>query len=937
MKTFFSFVLAFLFTAFSHVTAQPTDWVPTGMGGGGAFFATSISPHNPQEAFIACDMTDYFHTTNFGRKWDVIPFANIETNNRTGLAQFTSDPNIIFTLDGSEINGSSTTRPTKSTDAGKTWHVLANDPTQGGAFHLFADPASTSRIILADYKNVFFSNDAGISWAKIYSDPTNSYIAGVFWDGANIVVALSNSLLSSSDNAATFSVSANSGIPSTEQIVSFAAAKSNGVSRFFCVTLAAGNVYSGITGADFNAFKGVYSLDYAPNSSWQKKMSGINGINKPFFVAMAQNNTAVAYLAGGNGTSPIVFKTSDAGNSWANVFLTTNNQNISTGWSGDSGDRLWSYGEYALGFAAAPNNPNFLIISDLGFAHGSSDGGVSWTSLYVDPASKNPAAAPTPKYHSYKSVGLENTTCWQVFWTDSSNIWGAFSDMKGIRSTDAGLSWSQDYTGHADNSLYSVVKSSVNGAEFIYGATASVHDIFQSTRLTDVTLDAGSGKVLSSSDKGKSWLTLHDFKHPVVWLAIDPNNPKKMFASVVHSTLGGIFVSSDIEKGTLSSWSKLANPPRTEGHPFNIRVLADGAIVASFSARRTTNFTQSAGVFYSTNSGASWLDRSDDGLKYWTQDVVIDPNDANQNTWLAGAYSGWGGAANNKGGLYKTTNRGVSWTRIWTAEGVTSVSFNPEKLSEMYVATETQGLWFSDNANSASPQFSPVLTYPFRQPERIFFNPYRKGQIWITSFGNGIRIGGDSTPIIPLATPSQRLPKDNSANLTLPITFLWDSIPTSKAFYKLQIASNPQFTQNLQELTGAETTALLPSFVFGQTYYWRIQAFQGSTSSNWSPTWSFTVETLINVHDNASIPFPIDIFPNPTDNNLILHCDMPASDIGCYVLTNLLGEVILQSDIALNAGRNEITINTISLNRGVYLLKLSLGKVDFIRKVIIGK
>ena len=30
-------------------------------------------------------------------------------------------------------------------------------------------------------------------------------------------------------------------------------------------------------------------------------------------------------------------------------------------------------------------------------------------------------------------------------------------------------------------------------------------------------------------------------------------------------------------------------------------------------------------------------------MYYWTKDIVIDPNDASQNTWYAGVFSGWGG------------------------------------------------------------------------------------------------------------------------------------------------------------------------------------------------------------------------------------------------------------------------------------------------------
>ena len=44
-------------------------------------------------------------------------------------------------------------------------------------------------------------------------------------------------------------------------------------------------------------------------------------------------------------------------------------------------------------------------------------------------------------------------------------------------------------------------------------------------------------------------------------------------------------------------------------------------------------------------------DRSDPRIHYWTNDVVIDPSDPTQNTWYVGVYSGWGGNANDLGGL----------------------------------------------------------------------------------------------------------------------------------------------------------------------------------------------------------------------------------------------------------------------------------------------
>jgi Putative binding domain, N-terminal/Viral BACON domain len=57
------------------------------------------------------------------------------------------------------------------------------------------------------------------------------------------------------------------------------------------------------------------------------------------------------------------------------------------------------------------------------------------------------------------------------------------------------------------------------------------------------------------------------------------------------------------------------------------------------------------------------------------------------------------------------------------------------------LTTETEGLWYTSNLSAATPTFSAVTSYPFRQPERVFFNPYNPNEIWVTSFGNGLRVG----------------------------------------------------------------------------------------------------------------------------------------------------------------------------------------------------
>lgn len=224
-----------------------------------------------------------------------------------------------------------------------------------------------------------------------------------------------------------------------------------------------------------------------------------------------------------------------------------------------------------------------------------------------------------------------------------------------------------------------------------------------------------------------------------------------MYASVIHyggtqgAQLGGIYMTNNLSAGAASSWVKLSNPPRTEGHPAAIMVLHDGNMVCTFSGRRNLGgaFTNSSGVFLYNLVSDSWSDKSDPGMHYWTKDIILDPTDATQSSWYTAVFSGWGGAPNGLGGLYKTTDRGNNWVKLTGSQfdRVTSITHNPQNTNQTYLTTETQGLWISNNMNLVTPTWELVNSYPFRQPERVFFNPFNQYEMWVTSFGNGMKTG----------------------------------------------------------------------------------------------------------------------------------------------------------------------------------------------------
>jgi hypothetical protein len=760
-------------------SAPPPAWVSHGPGGGGALFSPSFNPANSSELYTVTDMSEVYHSTNLGQAWTFAPFQQLQGGRPTQI-QFTSDPNTRFTIG---TNNGNSQVPMRTTDGGTTWSPCAGWNASNIAYGLWADPASSSNILVTDYNNLYLSTDGGKTFAIKYVSPNAAagcYVAGVFFDGLNIYVGTNSGMLVSSDGGVTFTPSLATGLPIGTAMISFAGAKQGGVTRLFCVLDKTADVYNGVftEGIPTTSYSGVYSIDAGQNA-WANKSTGVPSTEFPVIVSMARSNISTVYLGGTTGAVPIILKSTAAGASWTDTLITAGNANVATGWQGAGGDRDWTYGQFVEGFQVAPSDPNTLAFTDLGFIHVSTNGGASWQQAYVNPADQNPAGSSTPKHKPYHSVGLEDTSAHWMTWADASNVVAGYTDIYGAHSSDGGASWAfPTNISLSGNSVYQispVTTTSVPSGVILYAATSSTHDIYESTHVLDSSL-TGGGKIIYSADKGATWATLHDFGHPVIYTATDPTNPHRLYASVINSTTGGVYVTNDLQDGAASVWTKLTNPPRTAGHTFNIKVLKDGSLVATYSAQRATingvtQFTATSGVFYSTDGGQTWADRTligakgSPGMQYWTKDITIDPSDATQSTWYAAVRSGYGGdgSANDKGGLYKTTNKGVTWTRIFSVDSCESCSFNPVT-GDLYLATNNSGLWYCANPNAASPTFAQTA-YAFHQPARIFFNPNNPAEVWVASFGDGIAVGD-----IPFATSSGATIDANAALAGGPMT-----------------------------------------------------------------------------------------------------------------------------------------------------------------------
>jgi len=763
---------AFLFFCITSVFSQsyPSTWTSRGVGGGGSLVSVSISPFNTNEFFIACDMSDLFHTTDFGQNYNMIPFTELQVQWKSDV-QFASIASKLFIL-----NRTAGYVPSKSYDGGTNW-ANASNPCTGSAYQLFASQHDTDQVVISDRNKIYFSNSENIlsSYATLLNYPSTygAHIAGVYFENKDTVYICSHdSLIYTINGGGSWlsSAAGTNGIPSNEHVMSFKGAKQGGKWVFYCVTVQANalpnNIYNS-TPADYSQYKGIYKL-----SQGQTQWTSIGGnlpnpsVDKGYLIGMANNDTSVVYIGGNSNYIGIptialgaIFKTMDGGSTFSNVFLhsamKTSNANCTTGWGGAQLDPTskftWNGLNYIKALGVDPNNSSKIVCGDGMWAHSSIDNGNNWQQVYTDNNYDNPPSTLISQSSQYKTTGLETTASYWLHWTSPTTIFASYNDIVAARSSDGGQFWNFDIYG-LDSSKINDINMTISNPSTGLMYAAAGEQPGSNGDYTDTRVSQSRGRISVSADNGTNWTTLHNFStKPVTSLAFDKNssNPNGMYATVldVLGGIGDVYYCADVTIYP-NTWTRRTSPPRTQGRALQIIVLNKDTLVAVYGTRNSAPsgsavYTASSGVFYSTDGGLTWADNNPSFMQIETVNVEIDPNDASQNTWLAFV----GTKTINQvppvpsaPGVYRSTNRGLNWTNVYNQSAL-SGTFHPTLPNELYICTEFKGLQYATNTNSNSFDTSNVASYPFRRPLKIFFNPYDVNEVWAASFGNGFRVG----------------------------------------------------------------------------------------------------------------------------------------------------------------------------------------------------
>ena len=194
---------------------------------------------------------------------------------------------------------------------------------------------------------------------------------------------------------------------------------------------------------------------------------------------------------------------------------------------------------------------------------------------------------------------------------------------------------------------------------------------------------------------------------------------------------------------------------------------------------------------------------------------------------------------------------------------------------------------------------------------------------------------------VPLA-PKLVSPNDDSSNVYLNPGIIWRTSKTAE-WYWLQVDTASDFSSALFDVTSIADTAFGICDLEKYTqYFWRVNATSAKGTSDWSETWRFTTgnETQVLQHER-DYPLKFQLsqnYPNPFNPTTTIRFTIPRQTKATLQLFDLLGrEVAVLLEAEMQSGEHQVVCNLSHLANGVYIYRLTAGRLMEQRKMILLK
>jgi len=747
-----------------------TAWQVIGPGGGGAQYIPTISPGDPDNVFVRCDMTGSYVTQNGGRSWRMF-------NLRTVVRDFEFDPG------NTDIVYASNTGLYRSEDRGRRWELVLPRPedviaetmhgdhasqrfvTRSGIpsstiVKIRVDPADSNRLYLGlsglrregKPASILASMDRGATWRETATVPGDQILA-IFpgsWIGQDdelTVITDRACIRVSLDDGKTTELP----LPVSSVRAAEGGSDSEGTAIYLLTDFTRND--NGLGGGIFR------SQDLG--ETWKQlnidlPESSISTDRLPLFrtFAVCEGTPGVLYLScqaiwreeqGYPQRHSGILKTSDGGNTWEWVLEISGGRVLTENFRGGWLFRNLGWLESPSHLGVCPTDPRIVYGTDSGRTFKSENGGKHWEQLI----SRN------FRDGSFATRGLDVTTTYGVHFDpfDDLHIFITYTDIGLFHSYNGGETWHHAITGiprQWRNTCYWLeFDPAVRGR--IYSVWANVHDLprpkmYRSGNLVNRRQQGG---VAVSGDGGRWWQLLshgvmkedgthHKGMRPgavCTHLALDPESPVNSRTLYVADYGYGVWKSTDggrnwelkkrgIDPGNLYCW--------------RITRLPSGRLILLVARGGIEGVEVVPGNVYSSDDqGENWSPLPIPREITAPNDLVYDPSDPNR-LYL----SCWPLFKDGKevgGGVYRSTDGGQSWKQVFREDvHVYAAAIDPHDPETVYINTFHNAAFRSEDRGET---WKRLEGYNFKWGHRPVPDPHNQGRIFLTTFGGSVFYG----------------------------------------------------------------------------------------------------------------------------------------------------------------------------------------------------
>lgn len=170
--------------------------------------------------------------------------------------------------------------------------------------------------------------------------------------------------------------------------------------------------------------------------------------------------------------------------------------------------------------------------------------------------------------------------------------------------------------------------------------------------------------------------------------------------------------------------------------------------------------------------------------------------------------------------------------------------------------------------------------------------------------------------------PTLQLPAQNAVLSTNLVDFSWDAV-TSASSYKIQIATNPNFTlASIQkEIDSINGTNISIQLTASKKHFWRVASEINGIAGAYSAARTVTTGTAVGIAFNGKEEFSV--YPNPATNFIYTNNELRESN---YEIMDTKGKLVCDGKI--NGNRIDVS----KLAPGEYFIKIREGVTKFVKE-----